>query len=59
MSLQTSYHKILVEPAKTSRGNCKKCKAKIEKDHLRIQIFDDRKFNEFLERNGKDSIFRE
>ena len=52
-----SYHKILVEPAKTSRGKCKKCKRTIEKDHLKIQVVDDRKFNDYIERNGGRSVF--
>ena len=52
-----SYHKILVEPAKTARGTCKKCKRTIDKDTLKIQVCDDRKFNDYIRRNGGKSAF--
>jgi hypothetical protein len=37
--------RVLVEPAKSGRGRCKKCKKAIAQDSLRVQIVDDRKFN--------------
>lgn len=53
-----SYHKILAEPAKTSRGKCKRCKATIPQDTIRIQIVDDRKFNDYIKKNGGRSVFQ-
>ena len=52
-----SFHKILAEPAKTARGKCKKCKKTIDQDAIKIQIADDRKFNDYIKRNGGRSVF--
>jgi hypothetical protein len=52
-----SFHKILAEPAKTSRGTCKRCKRPIEQNTIKIQIADDRKFNDYIRRNGGRSVF--
>lgn len=52
-----SYYKILAEPAKTSRGRCKSCKGIIQQDTIRVQVVDDRKFNDYIRKNGGRSAF--
>jgi hypothetical protein len=52
-----SFRKILVEPAKSSLSACKKCKKKLEKGELRIQVVDDREFYNYIANNGGISAF--
>lgn len=53
-----SFYKILVEPAKSSKGLCNSCKKNIEQGDLRLQVADDREFNDYIERNGGRSEFQ-
>jgi hypothetical protein len=47
-----TFYKILVEPAKSSKGICKICALSIEQGDLRLQVVDDRKLNEYIRTHG-------
>ena len=47
------YRQVDVEPAKTSRSSCKKCKLAIEKNNLRVRVFDDRAFQDYIKKHGR------
>jgi hypothetical protein len=55
--LSMSYYKILVEPAKSSKGICKVCEKNIKQDSLRLQVADDREFNDYIQKHGGRSQF--
>lgn len=45
------YRKTEVEPAKSNKSKCKKCKKVIEKGELRAKVVDDRAFREYLRKH--------
>jgi len=47
-----SFYRILVEPAKSSKGKCKTCGLDIAKDAIRVHVRDDREFQNYIKNNG-------
>lgn len=52
-----SYHRILVEPAKSSKSKCKTCGLPIGQDELRVQVVDDRAFKDYIRQHGGRQAF--
>lgn len=50
------YYKILIEPAKSNKSVCRKCKKGIEANSLRAKIVDARKFNAVIRKYGRQNI---
>lgn len=47
------FYKILIEPAKSSRSQCKKCLESIENNSLRVKVVDARAFNAYIKKLGR------
>ena len=47
------YRPVEVEPAKSNKSCCKKCKKGISKDDLRVHVIDDREFQNYIKKHGR------